>query len=91
MANNLNNRLTTVENKLNMIDKSTDSKFIYIQGQNRTTNSVFTEKFLSLEEKIKIMEESLQALQKQYDENNKLLDKLEPKVGQKRKRFWLGF
>lgn len=87
MANNLNNRLTTVENKLNILDKGIETKLVYIQGQNRTTNSVFTEKILSIEEKIKIMEESLEALQKQYDENNKLLDKLRPVVGKKRK-WW---
>jgi hypothetical protein len=87
MANNLNNRLTSVENKLNILDKSTDAKFIYIQGQNRTINSVVTDKISTLEERIKLMEESLQALQKQYDENNKLLDKLRPVVGKKRK-WW---
>lgn len=87
MANNLNNRLTSVENKLNILDRGSETKLVYLQGQIRTTNSVFTDKISTLEERIKLMEESLQALQKQYDENNKLLDKLRPVVGKKRK-WW---
>jgi acyl carrier protein phosphodiesterase len=62
-----------------------------IQNQNKTINSTITQKIITLEEKIILMEQSLQDLQHKYEENNKLLSQFIPTVGKKRKRFWIGF
>lgn len=83
----LNNKVISVENKLNILDKSIDAKLVYIQGQNRTITKGFTDKITIIENKIKEMEESLKELERKYEENKVILNKLEPKVGEKRK-WW---
>lgn len=68
----LNARLTTIETKISNVD----STFYNIH-----------QCITSIEDKIKQIEEGLQQLQYKYEENNRLLNSLQSKVGQKRK-WW---
>ena len=84
---NLNSRFTNLENRFSTFEKNTDSKLISIQNQQKVLTSGLVMRIDSLEKQIKDMEIALQTLQKQFDENQIQLSKLDPKVGQKRK-WW---
>ncbi len=83
----LNARLTTLENKISNIDRNIDSKLINLQNHNKNIISSFSQSMTTLDIRIKEMEQALQTLKQQYEENNKLLNSISPKVGQKRK-WW---
>jgi hypothetical protein len=83
----LNARLTTLENRISYVDKNIDSKFINLQNQNKNITLIYGQRILTLEGQILKMEEALLNLQQKYEENSRMLDRLCPKVGQKRKRW----
>lgn len=84
---NLNAKITTIENRVLNIDKNLDSKFINIQNQNKTITSVFSQRIETLDNRIKVLEESLKDLNSRYEANLRLINELKPIVGQKRK-WW---
>ena len=84
---NLNSRFTNLENRFSIFEKSTENKFIYNQNQQKICTTGLVTRFETLEKQIKDMQIALDALKVQYEENKIQLDKLEPKVGQKRK-WW---
>jgi hypothetical protein len=45
----------------------------------------------TLEQQIADIKERLDKMRRLYEENTKIINGLEPKIGQKRKRFWLEF
>ena len=49
-----------------------------------------TSRIITLENKLKEIKKAFQALKQQYEENNRILHNIYPKVGEKRKRYWIG-
>lgn len=86
-SNNISEKCNTLEKKIRRVENDNMENINKNMSLNKSINSNFDKRFISLEEKIIKMEESLHILQTQYEENNKLLDKLRPKVGKKRK-WW---
>jgi hypothetical protein len=54
-------------------------------------NSMLETKLYKVEENIILIQKSLDELRLQYEENNRILEGLRPKIGKKRSRFWLRF
>lgn len=59
----------------------------YNLESNKNIISIFGNRFELLDNQIKTMDLALKELQRQYEENVRRLNELEPKVGQKRK-WW---
>jgi predicted nucleic acid-binding Zn-ribbon protein len=89
--NAINGKINKIERYIMIKENIISNDINKIRSEIKTFDSRFTEKVNNLELQIKGMEESLGALQKQFEENNKILKELIPVAGQKRKRCWLGF
>ena len=90
-SNIITDRCNKLENKLRKIENDNIENINKTIIQNKTINSNFDKRITSLEESINQMGKSLETLRLQYEENNRILEGLRPKVGQKRKRFWMCF
>ena len=90
-----NNIITDRCNKLESKIRKVENDIIESNSKNtlqtKNIHSNFDKQIQTIEESIKQMEKSLEALRVQYEENNRILDELKPKVGQKRRRFWMCF
>ncbi len=79
-CNKLEGKIRKVENDI--IESNSKNTI-----QTKNIHSNFERRITSIEENIKQIEKSLEALRIQYEENNKVLEELRPKVGKKRK-WW---
>lgn len=87
----LNEKCNIIENKLRRQEAEMVEDINKIRSQNKTVYSGLDSRIISLELQIKLMEEAMASLRVKHEENCRQLDELRPKIGKKRKRFWLGF
>ena len=79
-CNKLEGKIRKVENDI--IESNSKNTI-----QTKNIHSNFEKRITSIEENIKQIEQALEGLKLQYEQNNKLLEELRPKVGKKRK-WW---
>lgn len=89
-ANVLSEKCNTLEKKIHRVETNTNETINKNISMNKNINSTFDKKILSLEENIKQMEKALETLRLLYEENNRKLDELRPKIGKKRKWWQIG-
>ena len=85
----INDRCNKLEKTIRTTENNINTDITKIRSENRTIHQTFTNKITELENKIKQMEESMRTLQVKHDENVVIINNLHPKVGMKRKRFWM--
>ena len=89
-TNIISDKCNKLENKLRKVENDNIENINKTIIQNKTIHSNFDRQIKNIEENIKQIEKSLEALRIQYEENNKVLEELRPKVGKKRKWWQIG-
>jgi chromosome segregation ATPase len=87
----INEKYNKLESKIRRVENDMVEDINKVRSQNKTVTSGIDKRLVSLEVQIKLMEEAIQSLKTQQEENNRQLEELRPKIGQKRKRFWMCF
>jgi chromosome segregation ATPase len=86
----ISEKINNLEKKINRVEYSNIENNNKSTSINKEINSNFNKKIINLEENITKMQQSLDALRLQYEENNRILNELRPKVGKKRKWWQIG-
>jgi chromosome segregation ATPase len=89
-TNSISERCNTLEKKIRKVENDNIENNNKTISLNKNIHSNFDRQIKNIEENIKQMEKALETLRLQYEENNRKLDELRPKVGKKRKWWQIG-